>query len=206
MTDDRLAVAFHEAGHCVVNAALGLATKQILVLGGEGLVRLKTRGLLPLEQAVCSLAGPAAEARFSGISINDLLAGCGQFDIEDAQAALIRMRRPRPMLVEILATAVECVDATWPMIQDVAVALDERGILSHADLLALCGYNLETWGALRDVPVPPHRVREMERRSSLWAITNLVKTFAERRASAAEVMACEGHSLSATVGGKLATE
>jgi hypothetical protein len=147
--------AYHEAAHAIMNLVVGMSVSVSIFDDGSGTVTPTGRHLDPFDRACCDLAGPIAEARYAGISVEQMFAEgdiCAG-DRENAERALDKLREP-PTFDEAVEITRQAVDNVWHQIEAVAAALMERGTLELDELLKLCGHTHSSWGDLRWELVP----------------------------------------------------
>jgi hypothetical protein len=145
-------VAYHEAGHAVVGARLGLQLVDVDVLpdpeGGHGHTNFRApdwyRPGLPEGSAeerrfseavvVTFLAGTAAEARFAGFSNRD----SAGFDLDRVAREWLG-RLDGPDQVAMARRAAELVESHWPAIERLALALQGTERMTAEEALAAAG-------------------------------------------------------------------
>jgi hypothetical protein len=86
-----------------------------------------------MKHAICCLGGPVAETRYSGVSLDQLLASSiTAVDVEMAEAALKRAVGSAPFDVA-LSAALRVVEFEWHRIDRLAVQLRRRAALDNAE-------------------------------------------------------------------------
>jgi hypothetical protein len=137
MPDIRQIVAYHEAGHAIARAVHRVPLSKAFI-AADGVTGETTfppfRTSDRFSAAIRSLAGPVAEARYSGRALEEILSGPGRTDHAHAQAWLSVTQRNITEAVEVA----EClVDLHWGAIDRVAAVLSADGEISGVDVAAI---------------------------------------------------------------------
>jgi ATP-dependent Zn protease len=130
--------AYHEAGHAVARLATGGRVHRVAIAedGTGHTCALTLRSCpSPINDAICALAGPAAEAAAAGCSLAEVLTGStGSTDLDMARAALAQDPY-RTSLRTAAALATSLIQEHAVAVATVARALLDRGALDE-DALA----------------------------------------------------------------------
>jgi hypothetical protein len=135
---DRTASAFHEAGHAVVRLLHGLTFDRAYINSdGTGAVEIgrSPRGQ-PGGAAIRALAGPVAEARYSGQPLAEILADQAKVDHDHARAALAAAGRSEDE-AEAIAIAEKLVAWAWAPISAIAALIDANGEIRQGRAIAI---------------------------------------------------------------------
>jgi hypothetical protein len=139
-------VAFHEAGHATARLVLDYPFIYVTAhatpddKGNLGWVANPPRALLPyprpskLEQAICLLAGPVAEVRYTRQPLVDLLFNSGHSDL---RYAVGNLGENPAAYYEALRFTRRLVRKHWDIVQCLALALVACGRLDYATAVRL---------------------------------------------------------------------
>jgi len=131
--------AYHEAGHCVAYWYYRLPfTRVVIRKDGTGAVLGGPPAASAAAQAICALAGPAAEARYTGTALPAVLRN-EYGDRQRAVAALHRAAAGGLTMAALADQATDLVAMRWADIEAVAAALLAREALSYEEVLIILG-------------------------------------------------------------------
>jgi hypothetical protein len=135
-----LAAAWHEAGHVAAHLRFGLRFNRVLihptddgldVVGAVTVTDAGNREFSGLKYAIICLCGPASEARFTNVSVRQLLASpIAATDLRMAEDAL-QHATGSPSFDVAIAAARRVIEAEWSRIDRLARALRRHGELSY---------------------------------------------------------------------------
>jgi hypothetical protein len=133
-----LAVAYHESGHAVARLVHGAPFLSVEIgEDGEGAVDVgRHREYDRLRAAVRCLAGPLAEARFTGQRLAEVFEEGGRLDLAMARDAL---GGTGVDMEDAIEATVALMHEHWPAVRRLADVLAERGALSYGEAQEIWG-------------------------------------------------------------------
>jgi len=138
LTSQIIAAAIHEAGHVVARLVHGAGFERAFIRpDGTGLTEFIPKpGADPFEGAIRALAGPIAEAIFSGQPLGQILSDQAQVDRAHARAALAAARRNMGDAVD---DAAALLSRCWPAVVAIAAVLEADGEIFHERAATIIG-------------------------------------------------------------------
>lgn len=161
-------LAFHEAGHAFVAYQFGCEIFEVSIcdalnmaserggycrvreeMGFPGMHWMNPRPPTHAEQArrtaICLLAGPAAEARYLDMAVEDIAELGDEDDSNDLPKAIevLRRWRPRAQMWRIYRQAEQRIEANWHLVTAIAEALLERETITGDDVAEIIAARAE---------------------------------------------------------------